>query len=110
MCNTNAVTIANFSITITITAEQYLSRTVSCKKILKFGGRYRNQVPSDLGACPGIYRKSIALDQLGKIPRSELKSHTGVRWDYINKKKFRLFSLILLGIGRKNDFFKKGIS
>ena len=53
----------------------------------KFGGRYRNQVPSDLGACPGIYRKSIALDQLGKIPRSELKLQTGLRGYYMNKKK-----------------------
>ena len=38
----------------------------------KFGGRYRNQVPSDLGACPGIYRKSIALDKLRMIPGSDL--------------------------------------
>ena len=78
-------------------------------ELSKFGGRYRNQVPSNLGACPGIYRKSIALNELGKIPRSELKLQTGLRGYYMNKKKFGLFSLILVGIGRKTCFLKKGI-
>ena len=74
-----------------------------------FGGRFRNQLPSDLGACPGIHRKSIALDQLGKIPRSELKLRTGMNRYYMNEKKFVLFMLILLGIGRKTGILKKGI-
>ncbi len=84
-------------------------RQILAKKILKFGGRCRNQVPSNLGACPGIHRKSIVLDQLRKISRSESNLQTGVGGYYLNKKKFGLFMLILVGIGRKTGFLQKGI-
>jgi hypothetical protein len=53
-------------------------------------------------------RKSIALEQLRKIPRSESKLQTGMGGYYLDKK-FILFMLILVGIGWKTGFLGKGI-
>ena len=55
-----------------IHAESHVERIKLKRRTEKFGGRYQNQVPSDLGACPGISRKSIAFDQVRMIPGSDL--------------------------------------
>ena len=75
---------------------QYLA-----KILLKFGGRYRNQVRSDLGACPGIHRKSIALDQRCIIKGSVLKLKARVGRIRQTKIKFELYGVSVVGIARK---------
>jgi hypothetical protein len=98
----NSVVIWKFTINGIGTSKESLVKGLFLREeFAKFGGRYQNQVPSNQRACPGIHRKSIALDQKCIIQGSVLKLKARVGRIRQTKIKFELFGVSVVGIARK---------